>query len=40
MDHIMQTSIIEQASPAPTPDTAPLTLNNDDELLTINPDII
>jgi uncharacterized protein (DUF2141 family) len=27
-------------SPAPTPNTAPLPLNNDDELLTINPDIV
>jgi surface protein len=27
-------------SPAPTPNPAPLPLNNDDELLTINPDIV
>ena len=25
---------------APTPNAAPLPLNNDDELLTINPDIV
>ena len=28
------------ASPAPTPNPSPLLLNNDDELLTINPDIV
>jgi len=27
-------------SPAPTPNYAPLPLNNEDELLTINPDIV
>ena len=27
-------------SPAPTPNYAPLPVNNDDELLTLNPDIV